>query len=404
MKIASPILLVVAMLGLAANSAGQYFPESDAEEGWRKNTDPDFVRSLGLDPEHVEGFGGYNMSIKNAQIGTSDYGKHKGALLIKDGWIVGEWYNRPDGASFKNYLSSVGKTLALACFGIMVRDGMSGAIDYKIDRNSKLYDKRWFEAGFPLSDPGKTEITFDHVFRHTSGICPQKTADGVIVERGRNHWTDYASWVVGRDRRWPQTSMLYFTPGVPQQYPGRERWGAHEGVYSSVAFAHIGLVISEVYGMPAYRFLWRRLLKPLGFSGLDFHNPPQPPDIRWFTAGGLRITTRDFARFAYFLLHEGLWENEQMVPEGWIESFTSTPYYPNLRSNVDGYFGEQYPKDMFRVFGSGGNFAFIVPGYNLIAVRTGRINNFFMDALERDLLRRLFLVLPGYLEQQTRGP
>ncbi|MDJ0955818.1 MAG: serine hydrolase [Arenicellales bacterium] len=368
--------------------ADQYFPESDLAEGWRKNTDPKFVHSLGLDIGGVEGFGGYNLSVPSSEI--------TGALVVKDGWIVGEWYSHPEGLSHQHYLASVGKTFALACFGIVVKDSGDGRIEHKIDRNARVYDPRWLEVGFPLTDSRKRDITFDHIFRHTSGLCPQQTADGKVVEKGRNQWTDYISWIVGRDKSWPETSKLYFTPGFPQEYLGREQWGTQLGAYSSVGFAHLGLVISEIYGTPAHEFLWSRLLEPLGFGGVAYHNPPDEPDIKWFTAGGIKITLRDFARFAYFLLRGGRWKDQQIVPSGWIESLSSTPFYPNLRSNVDGYFGETYPEDMFWMFGSGGNFAVIVPSYNLIALRTGRVDNFFVKLLEKDFLRRTFLMIPGY--------
>ena len=368
--------------------ADQYFPESDLAEGWRKNTDPAFLQSLGLDLGGVEGFGGYNLSVPSSEI--------TGALVIKDGWIVGEWYSDPDGATHKHYLASIGKTFALTCFGIVVKDSREGKIDYAIDRSAHVYDPRWLEAGFPLTDERKRDITFDHIFRHTSGLCPQQTADGKVVERGRNQWTDYVSWVVGHDKSWPETSELYFNPGSPEEYSGRERWGTQLGAYSSVGFAHLGLVITDIYAIPAHEFLWSRLLAPLGFSGIEYHNPPDEPDIKWFTAGGIKITLRDFARFAYFLLTKGRWKDRQIVPAGWIESLTSTPFYPNLRSNVDGYFGELYPEDIFWMFGSGGNFAVVVPSYNLIALRTGRVDNFFIKLLERDFLRRTFLMIPDY--------
>lgn len=388
MRVKSWLVIVLLFSLMRSSLADQYFPEPDSAEGWRKNTDPAFIQSLGLDLGGVEGFGGYNLSVRSNEI--------TGVLVIKDGWIVGEWYSHPNGAGDKHYLASIGKTFALACFGAMVKDRIDGKIDHPIDRNAHVYDPRWFEVGFPLTDKRKRDITFDHIFRHTSGLSPQQTADGKVVEKGRNQWTDYVSWVVGRDKSWPETSKLYFTPGFPEEYSGRERWGTQLGAYSSVGFAHIGLVISDIYDIPAHEFLWSRVLEPLGFSGVEYYTPPDPPDIKWFSAGGIKITLRDFARFAYFLLMEGKWKDQHIVPAGWIESLTSTPFYPNLRSNVDGYFGEQYPKDMFWMFGSGGNFAVVVPSYNLIALRKGRVDNFLMKVLQRDFLRRTFLMIPGY--------
>lgn len=389
--------LVIWAITMGSALANDYYPPPESRGGWRKNTEPQFIRSRGLDPGNVKAFGDYNLSIANqSHIKDYDYHEHNGVLVIKDGWVVGEWYRRPDGAAYMNYLSSIGKSFALACFGIAELDGARGAIDTVIGRDSRLYDRRWLQTGFPLSDERKQEITFEQVFRHTSGICPEQTAQGRLLENGRDRWTNYDAWVVGHEKRWWQTRKLYFDPGQVLQFEGRERWGSHEGAYSSVAFAHIGLVIRDLYGVPAHQFLWDRLLEPLGFSGIGYHKPPQPPDIMWFTAGGLTMTTRDLGRFAYLLLRDGRWEDHRLLPEGWVESFTASPYYQNLRSNVDGYFGRGYPPGMFRLFGSGGNFVFVVPELDLIAIRTGRTANSLMKILQRDFLRRVFLMIPGY--------
>ncbi len=387
-RIGCGLLTVLLLSATASLFADPYFPPSDLAGGWRKSTDPGFIRSLGLDPVRLQEFGAYNLSIPSEEI--------QSALVIKDGWLVGEWYSRYDGATFTIYLASVGKTVATVCFGIAVKDALEGRIPHRLDRHAPVYDRAWLQAGFPLSDPRKKSITFDHIFRHTSGLMPQQTGDGAVVEMGRNDWTDYVSWVVGRDRRWPQTGMLYFPPGEPEAYTGREQWGVHQGAYSSLAFAHIGLVIKELYAMPAHQFLWTRLLNPLGFTGVDYHDPPDPPEIKWFSAGGLMMTPRDFARFSYFLLHQGVWEGKELLEEHWINAFTSTPYYENLRSNVDSFFGQQYPPDMFRLFGSGGNMAFVIPSHNLIVLRTGRVDNFFTEVLQRDFLRRAFRMIPGH--------
>jgi CubicO group peptidase (beta-lactamase class C family) len=136
--------------------------------------------------------------------------------------------------------------------------------------------------------------------------------------------------------------------------------------------------------------LWNRLLQPIGFSGISFDRPPNPPTLKWSTGGGLKMTPRDFARFAYFLLHDGKWGTEQILPKDWLKRLITTPYYKNLRSNRDYFFGRQYPIDMYRIYGSGGNFAFIIPSQNMIAIRTGRVPNFFHDILQRDFLRRTF--------------
>ncbi len=373
-------LLVLAFF--LSSCSEDYFPEPEDRGGWRKNFDPVFIKSLGLDPKGVDEFGAYNLRVE----GTSS------AIVIKNGWVIGEWY-ADDRKEFQNiYLASIGKSFAIACFGIAVQDSKDGVVSHAIDRSAHVYDQRWLAEGFPLSDPRKDAVTFEQVFRHTAGFTPE----GLKNEAGRDLWSDYVSWVVGHDPEWPQTQHLFYPPGQPEQYPEHECWGAHKGAYSSVGFAHIGLVLRELYGKPARVLLWERLLKPIGFSGIDYYHPPSSPEIKWFTGGGLMMRPMDLARFAYLLKNDGVWKKERILPQGWVSSFVDTPYYQNLRSNIDGYFGTRYPADMYRMYGSGGNFVFVIPSLDMIVIRTGRMRNFFLERLQHDFLRRAFNMIPGY--------
>ncbi len=370
----------------------KYFPPPEREGGWRTNTDPEFVRSLGLDPQALEEFGRFNLEVPASN--WQPYASHTGTIVIKDGWIVGEWYNTPAAKKFRTYISSNGKSFAIACFGMMLADSRTGKIPFEIDRNSRVYDPRWLAQGFPLSDKRKERITFEMIFRHTSGLAPENDADGGSYEQGRGQWTWFPDWVTGHDEAWPVTGRLAFDPGHPQQWAGADEWGMVNASYSSVGFAHIGLVLANVYGAPAWRFLWERLCRPLGFSGLDFHGPPEPEaDIRWFSAGAVRVTPRDYARFAYFLLGDGRWAGRQLAPAEFLRSFRETAKYPNMKSNADGFFGEQFPKDMFRIAGSGLNWAYIIPSQNLIALRTGRGNNAMWEEVRSGFLERLGKVM-----------
>lgn len=377
---------IVVLLFCVSCQDEDYFPPPETEGGWRKDTNPDFVRGEGLDPNRLEEFGRYNLSVPNTN--WQPYADYQGILVIKDGWIVGEWYNTPEARNFKTYLSSNGKAVAAICFGIMAQDSRNGQISLKIGPRSKLYDRNWIPEAFPLSDPSKAQITFEQVLRHTSGICPERTGMGEAIEQGRNDWTDYEDWLLGHDAQWPQTGHIYFPPGQPEGWAGKEVWAEHEGGYSSVAFGHLGLILANVYQKPAGEFLWDRLLEPIGFEGIDFHAPPSE-EIQWFSAGGLRMTPRDYARFSYFLLRDGRWNDHQIVDASWVEKFRKSTAYINIRSNHDGFFGP-YPKDMFRIAGSGLNWAFIVPSLDLIAIRTGRANNGQWDEVEQQFLQKLF--------------
>ena len=70
------------------------FPLPEHEGGWRKNDSPDFQRAQGFDPDALEAFGRYNLAVPNNA--WRPWSEHKGCLVIKNGWIVGEWYEGED--------------------------------------------------------------------------------------------------------------------------------------------------------------------------------------------------------------------------------------------------------------------------------------------------------------------
>ncbi|MCI5223020.1 MAG: class C beta-lactamase-related serine hydrolase [Candidatus Electrothrix sp. AR4] len=374
-----------------------YFPPARAKGGWRTNTSREFVESQGLNYDALQELGRYGLfAVKNSCIQGYDDHNHASVLFIKNGWILGEWYLRPESRTFQQYLSSNGKSFAYFLFGMLMKEAKSGRLQInEFSEKSKLYNPLWMAEGYPLSDPKKAEITFEHVFQHTSGLMPEITADGTRVERGRYLWSDYGSWVVGHDPKYTVTGKLFFDPGKPEQYEGSEIWGEHRGAYSSIAFAHLGIAFHYISGQLPDTLLWQNLLKPIGFDGISYHYPPGGDYYRWFTAGGLRMTARDYARFCYLLLKRGRWQKKHLVDEEWVDRVYDTPNYPNLRSNIDHYLSDKFPEDMLRIYGSGGNFAYIIPSLDLIALHCGRCNNLWAKKLEEGFLSRMLSVLGG---------
>ena len=341
-SIATGLLPILIASSVYCAAGSDYFPPPESKTGWRKNIDPDFVRSLGLDSAMLEEFGKYNLSLHS-------HSGIKGCIVIKDGWIVGEWYEGPDAQTFINYISSNGKAWAMFLFGILASE------DARLNAESKLYDPRWLPEGFPLSDPRKSEITFENIFQHTSGILPESVGD----TRQGEDW-DFQMYTVGRDANYPESASLCFDPGSKSDY-------------GSVPYNHLTLVFRNATGMLAKDYLWKKILEPIGFGEVSYMHPTGMGDYYWACSGqtGPRMTTRDYARLAYLMLKEGRWDDKQVFPASWLKKFTALPY-PNIRSNVDGYFGSQYPADMFRTGGSGMNWAYVIPSLNLVAVRTSR--------------------------------
>ena len=111
-RIVSLLALVCAVpLCLRGAIAGDddYFPPSESNGGWRKNTKPDFVRSLGMDPDALERFGQYNLSVKDGS-GNHIYNEGNKAGNAFGSYIHVHFGSNPKIAdNFLNYVRTVKK-------------------------------------------------------------------------------------------------------------------------------------------------------------------------------------------------------------------------------------------------------------------------------------------------------
>ena len=369
-----------------APALSTYFPPSEANGGWRKRTTSAQIRELGMDAAKLNQLGQYLMSqpYENYQTGVSGYKpSNKAAIVVKGGWIVGEYYNQSGADKALYYLASNGKTLAILLTGHMLQT--NGGLG--IGAGSKLYDRRWLPEGFPLSDQGKSVITFDQVFRHTSGIIPEdahQIASGAV--QTESDW-NFEPFTVGKDAQWPQSARLWYTPGKPSTYDGR--------TYSSVAFNHFSLIFENVSGREASDYLKRAILGPIGVGRVAYKVTTGMEGTKWAAAGNGLMGARDFMRVGYLMLHEGDWKGRRIFPATWIRRFTGSNAYINLRSNRDCYWGAKYPADLYRTTGSGQNWVLVVPSLDLLLTYNGRTPASRKAEIDRESLKRLFAAVIG---------
>ena len=231
-------------------------------------------------------------------------------------------------------MASNGKTLAMMLTGHMVQVHPH----LGLGAGSKLYDRRWLPEGSPLSDPDKSAITFDQVFRHQSGIIPEDThqiASGAVQTEA--DW-NFEPFTVGKDAQWPQSAKLWYDPGKPATYNGK--------AYSSVAFNHFSLIFENISGWEASEYLKRAMLGPLGVGRVAYRTTAGMGGTKWAAAGNGLMGARDFMRVGYLMLREGNWNGRRIFPASWIRRFTGSTAYQNLRSNRDCYWGAKYPADL----------------------------------------------------------
>jgi hypothetical protein len=366
----------------AAAALSTYFPPPEAAGGWRTTTDPAHTRELGIDGDKLKGLGQYLMSLpyENYSTGVSGYkSSNKAAIVVKDGWIVGEYYNQAGADRAVYYTASNGKTFAMLLAGNLTQTYR--ALDF--GPSSKLYDRRWLPQGFPLTDSRKAAITLDQVFRHASGIIPEdhhQIASGAV--QTESDW-DFAPFTVGKDAQWPQSARLAYTPGQPSTY-------TKGSAYSSVAFNHLSLVFQNVTGKEASAYLRQAILDRIGVGRTEYKLTSGMGDTRYAAAGNALMGARDFMRVGYLMLHEGDWNGRRVFSAAWIRRFTGSTAYPNLLSNRDCRWGAKYPADLYRTTGSGQNWVLVVPSLDLLLTFNGRTPASKRAEIDRVSLERLF--------------
>jgi CubicO group peptidase (beta-lactamase class C family) len=366
----------------ASLSLSTYFPPAEAAGGWRAIHTATEALALGLDSAKLRDLGDYVMSVPSEHYNTGVSGyleTNKAVLVVKSGWLAGEYYNQETARTGVYYLASNGKTFAMMLMGRLRAD--YPALGVTLD--SRLYDSLWLRQGYPLSDPRKADITLDQVFRHRSGIIPQveaSIADGAVP--GGAGW-NFVPFTVGQDADWPVSGPLYFTPGDPSTY-------TKGSTYSSVAFNHVSLFFRNVTGLEPSAYLRSAILGPIGVGRMAYKRRAGVGDYQWATAGNGLASARDFVRLGYLLLHEGDWAGRSIVPADWLRQFTSTTGYPNLLSNRDCSWGPAYPADMYLTTGSGINRMVIVPSLDLVATINGRLKWSKNAEVTRNYLVKLF--------------
>ena len=114
------------------------------------------------------------------------------------------------------------------------------------------------------------------------------------------------------------------------------------------------------------------------FSKIGMYHTVIEPDCSGTYVGSSYTwaTPRDWARFGLLYLNDGVWEEERILPEGWIT------YTRDEARGSDGGYGAQFwindsgslpdaPTDMFWAQGFQGQRVYIIPSRSLVIVRLG---------------------------------
>ncbi|MEI6947575.1 serine hydrolase [Paraflavisolibacter sp. H34] len=276
----------------------------------------------------------------------------RAVVVIHEGRLVAEKY--APGFTKDSRLPgwSMTKTITGTLAGILV-----GQKKLAVDDPAPVPE--WAAAGDP-----RHAITLKHLLQQTSGLDFEE-------EYSRN--SDATRMLFRR------ADMGGYTAAHPLKEPPGSRF-----YYSSGNSNILSRIIRQTVGEQAYHaFPYEQLFYKLGM----YHTVLEPDPSGTYVGSSYGFASaRDWARLGLLYLNDGLWNNERILPEGWVQqAVTPAPAAPQgeygfqLWLNRGGRGTDRLfpklPADLYFADGFRGQNVFIFPSQRLIVVRLGLARN-----------------------------
>ena len=260
-------------------------------------------------------------------------------VIVKDGYIVDEYYKDGYDQNSIFTLQSTSKSITSAIFGIAIDKGYIEGVDVPISN----YFPEILESGSEY----KSQITIWNLLTHTTGLDASDTANWNEWLASDN-WVDY---VLNRNAiSRPGTVFNYFTGNTHL----------------------LSAIIQQATGRTAYEFGKEYLFDPLDMNSVECTTDPQGISDG---GNGFAMNVYDMAKFGQLYLNNGVWNGEQIIPEQWVKDSTSVQFTRSSGSANYGYqwwvrtFGDNnYPA--YFAQGHYGQYIFVVPDLELVVVIT----------------------------------
>jgi CubicO group peptidase (beta-lactamase class C family) len=160
--------------------------------------------------------------------------------------------------------------------------------------------------------------------------------------------------------------------------------------YNSGLSMTLGEIVARATGEPLPEYLQSRLFGSLGVTDLFWYEYPSGIT---HAGGGLQLHPRDLVKFGVLYLDGGLWSGDRLLPEGWVEASTSAQVPDEAYGYqwwLDSWIVSGRTVEGYSAVGLGGQFIFVVPELELVAVFTSNNDGDEMF-LPMTLMRRYVL-------------
>ncbi len=302
---------------------------------------------LGVDAAKLE----QALDTAFAESDPANLRKTRAVVIVYDGQLIGERYAPGFDPAMPLLGWSMSKSVTNALVGILVKAG-------KLDLKAPAPVAEW-----PPGDP-RTQITLDQLLRMSSGLTFNEA---------------YAPFSDAVSMFYDSYDFAAYAAAKPLEAEPDTKWHYSSGTANIVA--RLVRQAAETIDDNYFTFIYRELFDRIGMHSAIFEPDPSGTFVG---SSYVFATPRDWARFGQFYLQDGVWEQERILPAGWV-AYTTTPTAGSELGEYGAYFWlnagssqdparrrwPRAPQDAFFATGFQEQKVIVIPSRKVVLVRLG---------------------------------
>ena len=330
----------VAVAPTLKDSEYSYQIPSETDDGWQTSS----LSEEGVNEKKIS-------SLMRRILNGYDEGKNvHSVLLIKNGKLILEAYFCGSHRNHMHHIQSDTKSVASLLVGIAHDRNLLPGLDTNVYEFFPEYSgTKWIDQRY--------EINLKDVLTMTAGLNWDERSlpyrDPRNDNTAMNRSNDWIKYVLNKDTTEPSGKRFNYSGGL------------------SIL---LGGLIKNTSGLYADKFAEKYLFGPLNISEYYWY---KHPDGTIQTGGGLHLKSRDMAKIGLLMLNDGVWQNKQIVSRSWVRESTQAHVstgeyrygYQWWRGNI---VKDNQIIETFWAWGLGGQFIFVLPPLDLVAVFTAK--------------------------------
>lgn len=295
-----------------------------------------------------ESFDSNKIKELKGKIQEGVFKKISSVIVIKNGKLLMEEYFNGETRATLHDPRSVDKSFASSITGIAIKEGYLKNEEQPL---KDFYDLKAF-ANYSIQ---KENTSIKDLLTMCSGF------DG----------DDEDDQSPGNEENmYPTSDWVKFTLDLPfNQTRPAGQWH-----YFTAGVILLGDILNKTVKGGLETFADEKLFKPLHIRYQWEYTPQHVPN----TAGGIKMSALDFAKYGQLYKNDGVWNGKQVIPKEWIDkTFTRQKQIPGRSNEYYGYlfWNKSFPvKDQsyeaFYCAGNGGNYILIFKDLPLVIVIT----------------------------------